>query len=93
MGLASRWGTGFAERLNDFVTQGAEHAPLAHPSFEDPKIRRLEAALFVMEDMAFYLHESLSGPYRTLPQGILGYLGRVGLLKGPRPVGFLAEFL
>ena len=70
-GLGARTNQGRGARLRRYLAGGKTDSPIddLHPAK-----RRQALALFLLEDLTFFLKESVAGPLRAPSEGLLGYL-------------------
>jgi hypothetical protein len=80
-GLGTRGRPGMAERMVAFAAGRKTGFPLEDLP-RSPAWRRGALALFLLEDLLWFLDESTAGPYRTLPRGLRSYMAELARL-GP----------
>jgi hypothetical protein len=81
-GLQTRSGLGLAGRLMEFVS-AANDQWLFAPMYSEPSWRCIRLCLFLLEDLLWFLSESLAGPTLKVSQGLTIYLDELDSL-GPQ---------
>lgn len=80
LGLSSRSARGLYQRVMDFVVGGSSadwNRTLPH----DRRWRRQYIALFLLEDLHWFLRESQTGPFRTPSRGLFYYCETLNHLR------------
>ena len=80
-GLGSRSPRGLSGRVRRFLNFEASPWPLAILP-KDRSWRRWALALFLLEDLAWYMRESVTGPFTNVSEGLQIYIAELNLL-GP----------